>query len=97
MAKPLTRVQVEARLARVRKIAFALPETSTKLSHGAPTFWVADKKVFVWFMHDLHGSGVTGVCVKTSSKEEQAMLLEADAALYYKPAYIGARAGLALT
>jgi hypothetical protein len=96
MTKPLTRAQADARLARVRKIALALPEASEKLSHGAPTFWVADKRVFVWFMDNHHGSGITGVCVKTVSREEQALLLEADPDFYYKPAYIGAQGWLGL-
>jgi hypothetical protein len=96
MAKPLTRVQAEARLARVRKIALALPEATEKLSHGTPTFWVADKRVFIWFMHDHHGSGITGLCVKTSSREEQLLLLEADPLLHFKPAYIGAQGWIGL-
>jgi phosphoribosylglycinamide formyltransferase 1 len=96
MVKPLTRAQADARLTRLRKIALALPETSEKLSHGAPTFWVADKRVFIWFMHDHHGSGITGLCVKTSSREEQLLLLEADPLLHYKPAYIGAQGWIGL-
>jgi phosphoribosylglycinamide formyltransferase 1 len=91
MTKPLTRAQADTRLARLRTIALALPEASEKLSHGTPTFWVADKRVFVWFMHDVHGNGHTGACVKTASHEEQALLLEADPELYFKPPYIAAQ------
>jgi phosphoribosylglycinamide formyltransferase 1 len=91
MAKPLSRAQAEARLARLRKIALALPEASEKISHGAPTFWVASKRVFIWFLHDQHGSGITGLCVKTSSREEQLMLLEAQPELFFKPPYIAAQ------
>ena len=39
-------------LARVRKIIGAWPETSEKLSHGAPTFW-GGKKTFAT-LHDDH-------------------------------------------
>ena len=90
MTKPLTRAQSDARLKRVRAICLALPESSERTSHGAPCFWVGDKRIFLWFMDNHHGSGITGACVKTVSRDEQMMLIEAEPALYYRPAYIGA-------
>ena len=33
-------------LTRLRKLALALPETSERLSHGAPTFFVREKRPF---------------------------------------------------
>src|SRR2546422_9459333 len=44
-------------LARVRKICLALPETTERPSHGAPTFFVREKKSFVSYMDDHHGDG----------------------------------------
>ena len=44
-------------LARVRKICLALPEVNERPSHGAPTFFVRDKKTFVMFHDDHHGDG----------------------------------------
>src|SRR5438270_8510500 len=74
-------------LEKVRAAALELPETSEKLSHGQPTFFVAGNQ-FAQFRDDHHGDDRTVVCVKTSSLDEQAMLLESDPATYSKPAYL---------
>jgi hypothetical protein len=34
-------------LGRVRELCLALPETSERLSHGAPTFFVRGKRAFL--------------------------------------------------
>ena len=44
-------------LARIRAICLALPETSERLSHGAPTFFVRGKRAFVMVLTDHHGDG----------------------------------------
>jgi hypothetical protein len=75
-------------LDKVREAALELPETEEKLSHGQPTFFVAGKQ-FAQFRDNHHGDGKTVVCVKTSSLDEQAMLLESDPETYSKPAYLG--------
>jgi hypothetical protein len=75
-------------LDRVRQIALGLPESEERLSHGQPTFFVGGKQ-FAQFRDNHHGDGITGVCVKTSSLDEQAMLLETDPGTYSKPAYLG--------
>jgi hypothetical protein len=74
-------------LDRVRAAALELPETEERLSHGQPTFFVAGKQ-FAQFRDNHHGDGKTVVCVRVSSLDEQAMLLEADPATYSKPAYM---------
>jgi hypothetical protein len=74
-------------LNKVREIALELPETSEKLSHGEPTFFVAGKQ-FAQFRDNHHGDGRTVVCVRVSSLDEQAMLLDADPETYSKPAYM---------
>ena len=74
-------------LERVRQAALDLPETEERLSHGQPTFFVAGKQ-FAQFRDNHHGDGKTVVCVRTSSIEEQAMLLERDPDTYSKPAYL---------
>ena len=74
-------------LERVRAVALDLPETEEKVSHGQPTFFVAGKQ-FAQFRDNHHGDGKTVVCVKTSSLDEQAMLLETDPDTYSKPAYL---------
>ena len=74
-------------LGRVRAAALALPETEERLSHGQPTFFVAGKQ-FAQFRENHHGDAKTVVCVRVSSLDEQAMLLEADPSTYSKPAYL---------
>jgi hypothetical protein len=74
-------------LDRVRAIALELPETEERLSHGQPTFFVSGKQ-FAQFRDNHHSDGKTVVCVRVSSLDEQAMLLEVDPATYSKPAYM---------
>lgn len=75
-------------LARVRAAALELPETEERVSHGQPTFFVAGRQ-FAQFRDNHHGDGRTVVCVRTSSLDEQAALLEAAPDTYSKPAYLG--------
>lgn len=83
-------------LDRVRALALALPEAAERLSHGAPGFHLEKGKFFAYFSHDHHGNGETAVLVKTTGTEEQAMLIEADPALYYKPPYLGTSGWVAI-
>ena len=77
----------QAATGRLRAICLALPATSEKISHGAPAFQVAGK-MFAYFWHDHHGDGMTLACVKTSGRDEQDMLLEADPDFFSKLAYL---------
>ena len=74
-------------LQNIRATALELPETEERRSHGQPTFFVAGKQ-FAQFRDNHHGDGRTVVCVRVSSLDEQAMLLEADPVTYSKPAYM---------
>jgi hypothetical protein len=73
---------------RLRGLCLALSETDEKLSHGSPGFRVAGK-MFAYFRHNHHGDGMTVVCVKTSGRDEQDFLIEADPDVYSWPAYLG--------
>jgi hypothetical protein len=74
-------------LSKIRKAALELPGTEERLSHGQPTFFVAGKQ-FAQFRNDHHGDRKMVVCVRVSSLDEQAMLIEADPGTYSKPAYL---------
>lgn len=78
----------DAVLLRLRDVCLALPLTAEKLSHGTPAFSVKGK-MFAYFRHDHHGDGRTVLCVKTSGRDEQDMLIAADPDTYSWPAYIG--------
>ena len=74
-------------LTKIRQAALELPETEERLSHGQPTFFVAGKQ-FAHFRDNHHGDDKTVVCLRVSSLDEQAMLLEADPDSSSKPAYL---------
>jgi hypothetical protein len=79
----------------VRKICLALPETSERLSHGSPCFFVREKKSFVHFHDDHHGDGNLGIwCAAPPGVQEQ--MVEAEPQRYYRPAYVGHRGWLGL-
>ena len=76
-------------LNRVREIALGLPQADEVVSHGMPCFGIEKGKKFAWFTRDHHGNGIIAVLVKTTAPDEQATLIEADPARYYRPAYFG--------
>jgi hypothetical protein len=86
----------ETDTARLRAIAMALPCAAEKLSHGMPFFYVEKGKGFAQYWPSHHQDGRYAVMVKTSGPEERALLIEADPALYYIPAYIGASGWIAI-
>jgi hypothetical protein len=74
----------------VREISLALPETTERPSHGAPTFFVRGKRSFatVWDSH--HGDGRYAlICAAPDGM--QAMLVEGDPERFYVPPYVGHR------
>ena len=62
MAQKQKPVDSEEHLGRVRRICSALPETTEKLSHGEPTFFVR-KKVFAMFANNHHSDGHIAVWI----------------------------------
>jgi hypothetical protein len=91
-------VAVDARrrkhtLERIREICLALPETSERLSHGAPTFFVRGKRAFVMVLTDHHGDGRFAIwCAAPDGL--QSMLVEADPERFFVPPYVGHRGWL---
>ena len=79
----------EAKLARVRELAMALPGAEEATSHGMPCFRVSGGKMYCYFTEDHHGDGITAIIVKTSGPDEQAQLIDQDPDIYYRPAYFG--------
>ena len=74
---------------RVRRICLALPETTEKLSHGEPTFFVR-KKVFAMFSNNHHNDGHIAVVFPVPIGV-QAALIETNPEKFYKPPYVGVR------
>lgn len=76
-------------IAQVRERAMALPDADEVVSHGMPCFGIIKGKKFAYVSNDHHGDGRVALLVKISGAEEQAMLIEQDGDLYYRPAYFG--------
>lgn len=77
-------------LERLRRICLALPETSERLSHGEPTWFVREKKTFVMFADHHHDDGRLALwCAAPDGF--QRMLVEADPLRFFVPPYVGYR------
>jgi hypothetical protein len=80
-------------LGRLRTLCLALPETSERLSHGAPSFFVREKKCFLMLLDDHHGDGIFGIwCAAPPGNQE--LLVQADPARFFRPPYVGHRGWL---
>jgi hypothetical protein len=90
---PVNAAARERILGRVRGLCLGLPETSERLSHGAPTFFVRGKKAFVMVLTNHHGDGRFAIwCAAPAGM--QAMLVEADPERFFVPPYVGHRGWL---
>jgi hypothetical protein len=78
---------------RIRRLCFALPEVSERLSHGAPSFFVREKKCFVMVLDDHHGDGIFGLWV-AAPPGNQELLVAADPERFFRPPYVGHRGWL---
>jgi hypothetical protein len=92
----MRRVNASAReriLGQVRELCLGFPETSERLSHGAPTFFVRGKRPFVMVLTDHHGDGRFAIWC-AAPEAMQAMLVEADPERFFVPPYVGHRGWL---
>jgi hypothetical protein len=79
----------------IRAICLDLPDTSERLSHGAPTFFVREKRAFLMVLTDHHGDGRFAVwCAAPAGLQE--MLVDADPERFFVPPYVGHRGWLGL-
>ena len=86
-------VERERALERIRELCLALPETSERLSHGAPTFFVRGKRAFLMVLTNHHGDGRFAVWC-AAPEGIQGMLVEADPESFFVPPYVGHRGWL---
>ena len=78
---------------RVRRLCLALPETSERLSHGAPTFFIREKRSFVMVLQNHHGDRIFGLWV-AAPPGNQELLVAADPERFFRPPYVGHRGWL---
>ena len=80
-------------LAQLREICLALPATSERPSHGAPTFFIREKRSFLMVLTNHHGDGRFALWC-AAPEGMQAMLVEADPERFFVPPYVGHRGWL---
>jgi hypothetical protein len=86
-------VDRKAVLNRIRELCLGLPETSERLSHGHPTFFVREKRSFLMVLTNHHGDGRFAIwCAAEDGVQE--MLVEADPERFFRPPYVGHRGWL---
>ena len=77
-------------LDRIRTICAALPETSERLSHGNPAFFIREKRSFAMVLDDHHGDGRFAIwCAAAPGTQE--LLVDADPEKFFRPPYVGHR------
>lgn len=77
---------------RLRRICLALPETTERKSHGEPSWFVRDKKLFVTLSDNHHDDRVGFWCA--AAPGEQAALVQSDPERFFVPPYVGHRGWL---
>ncbi|MFC5650004.1 MmcQ/YjbR family DNA-binding protein [Paenibacillus solisilvae] len=79
---------MNALLAQIMRLCLSFPETSERLSHGAPSFFIQEKKAFVHAHDNHHGDGKLAIwCAAPAGAA--AVLVESEPEIYYIPAYVG--------
>lgn len=80
-------------LERLRRPCLALPEVTERLSHGEPTWFVREKKVFVMCANNHHADGrVAFWCAAPAGAQED--MVDSDPARFFRPPYVGHRGWL---
>lgn len=92
---PYTRDDVANAETALRRICAALPEVTERVSHGAVTFFVRDRRVVAYLTDDHHGDGrLAVVCAAPPGVQDE--LLRSDPERFFRPAYVGHRGWIGL-
>lgn len=79
-------------LPRLRALCLALPETTERLSHGEPTWFIRDKKTFVSYANHHHDDRLGFWCAAPPGAQEA--LVAAGSSKFFRPPYVGHRGWL---
>jgi hypothetical protein len=79
-------------LPQLRALCLALPETTERLSHGEPTWFVRDKKTFVTYANHHHDDRLGFWCAAPPGVQEA--LVSSDPSRFFRPPYVGHRGWL---
>jgi hypothetical protein len=76
-------------VARLREICLALPETTEKISHGEPS-WFVGGKMFAMLDDHHHGADHLAVWLAAALGDQEA-LVRSDPRRFFVPPYVGHR------
>ncbi|OXM65044.1 MmcQ/YjbR family DNA-binding protein [Amycolatopsis vastitatis] len=76
----------------LRKLCLALPETTERLSHGEPTWFVRGKKTLVMFADHHHDDVLAFWCPAPPGVQEE--LVRTEPGRFFRPPYVGHRGWL---
>jgi hypothetical protein len=76
-------------LEKLRLLCLALPETTERLSHGEPTWFVRGKQTFVMYADHHHDDRLAFWCAAPAGMQEA--LVGLDPERYFVPPYVGHR------
>jgi hypothetical protein len=79
-------------LETLRRLCLALPETTERLSHGEPTWFVRGRKTFVMFADHHHDDRLAFWCAAPDGAQET--LIALDPERFFRPPYVGHRGWL---
>ena len=79
-------------LEKLRELCLALPETTERLSHGEPTWFIRDKKTFVTYANHHHDDRLAFWCAAPDGAQET--LVATDPDRFFVPPYVGHRGWL---
>jgi hypothetical protein len=79
-------------LERLRRLCLALPETTERLSHGEPTWFIRGKATFVTYADHHHDDRVAFWCAAPPGAQDA--LVRSDPERYFVPPYVGHRGWL---
>ncbi|RYG38518.1 MmcQ/YjbR family DNA-binding protein [bacterium] len=77
-------------LDRLRPLCMALPEVTEKESHGAPTWFIREKRTFAMFVDNHHNDGRIAVWAAAPPGAKEA-LIASDPERFFNPPYVGTR------
>jgi hypothetical protein len=87
----MTRPSDPEAIERIRRICLALPQTSERLSHGEPA-WFVKGRLFATTADHHHDDRFSLWCAAPEGAQE--MLVQADPERFFRPPYVGGRGWL---
>jgi hypothetical protein len=81
-------------LETLRTLCMALPETTERLSHGEPTWFVRGKKTFVMYADHHHDDRLAFWCAAPTGAQQA--LIASEPERFFAPPYVGHRGWLGI-